>query len=233
MGLDSVAIATPSLDFDWFFLRHAEHHGAVGVKGSEDAGIPASLFSLVNSSVGASTLGMPLAMSLTGWGVGLAAQLIVAVGGFLTADMLIRVCVAEGCKSYDKAIERVLGLRWLHLFQLLMIVSTMGSLISYMILIGDFVLSFAPVGFPNAGRNAAVAALALFVILPLTLMRRVTSLWIVSLLSSAFVGVLALVLSYRCFLRPPAPTFAASHTSLSHLFQCVSRVCVCWWLVSV
>jgi amino acid permease len=223
-GIDNVAMPTPGLfTFDWFFEKHKEYH--VTIKGTEDAGVAASVFSLFNGSVGASTLGMPLAMSLMGWGIGLFASVIIAITGWLTSRMLIRVCAAKGCRSYDKAIELVLGSRALHVFQAFMMLSTMGSLIAYMILIGDFaVMLLRPSEVTKSSssqgvRQVAILLGAVVIILPLSLMRRVTSLVFVSLLSVVFVFILGIVLTIEASTDPLLPSFEAVHTSVPDFFR--------------
>lgn len=223
-GIDNVSMPTPGLfTFDWFFERHKEYHAMI--KGTEDAGLAASVFSLFNGSVGASTLGVPLAMSLMGWGVGLFANVIIATASWLTSRMLVRVCAAKSCRSYDKAIELVLGSHALHVFQAFMVLSTMGSLIAYMIMIGDFAIMLlrgsdvAKTGSSQGVRQVAILFCAVIVVLPLSLMRRVTSLVFVSLLSVLFVFVLGIVLAIEASKASLLPSFEPVHTSVPNFFR--------------
>ncbi len=54
--------------------------------------------------------------------------------GLLTNTFLVRVGAATDCLSYDKAIESVLGVKALRMFQMLMVFSSFGSLCAYLIL---------------------------------------------------------------------------------------------------
>jgi amino acid permease len=100
-------------------------------KGNEDAGVLSSIFSLFNGSVGASTLAFPLVFQLLGFIPATLALALVACCGYATNILLVRVCVAEDCRSYDKAIERILSRRVLHVFQFFMVSSGWILLCAY------------------------------------------------------------------------------------------------------
>ena len=134
---------------------------------------------------------MPFVMSLMGWGTGLLALLFVNIMAHITSGMLVRVCLAEACRSYDRAIERLLGTKALHAYQVMVFLSTSGSLISIFIMCGDFICSLART---TQYRQLSIVLLAVVVIFPLLMLRTMKSLWFVSLLSSVLVFVLSGVL---------------------------------------
>ena len=122
---------------DWFHLQHREHRTLVQSP-ADGAPLSASVFNLLNATVACGTLGLPLAFSQMGFGLAVATLVVMAAVNYCTTVMMARVGIAEGTKSYDNTVARVLGTRALHAFQFMMIAGQLGTLLSYFILIGDF-----------------------------------------------------------------------------------------------
>ena len=96
------------------------------------------MFNLLNGTVACGTLGLPLAFAQLGVGLGVAALAVMTVVNLVASRMMVAVGIAEGTASYDMTVRAVLGGRGLHTFQAMLAVGTLGSLLSYFILIGDF-----------------------------------------------------------------------------------------------
>ena len=106
----------------------------------------------------------------------MAAQ-VFAILGSISGQMLVRVALAEGCGSYDAIVSRVLGPRWLRVFQVFMVLSSIGSLTAYLMLSADFVESLATIMGTTAGnRRIVIVVLSFGVMLPLALLRTLSSL---------------------------------------------------------
>jgi amino acid permease len=109
--------------------------------------------------------------------------------------MIVRVALANNVDSYDGVILRVLGRRWLRVFQAFMVLSSLGSLTAYLMLSADFVQTLAVIiGTPISNRRAVVALLSIGIMLPLALLRTMASLAFTSFLSMVFGMFLAVAL---------------------------------------
>lgn len=106
-----------------------------------EATLTTTVFLFVNGVLAQVVLSLPLVMSLMGLALGLLTFLVVGALAILTQIMLLRACEAANVKSYDALIQLRLGLRALRCFQVLMVSSTMGALLSMLMLCGDFALS--------------------------------------------------------------------------------------------
>ncbi len=67
---------------------------------------------------------------------GVCALLVSVALNCVTSILLVRVAEGERVTTYDAAIRQLLGLRWLRLYQTLMVLSTLGSLAACIILVG-------------------------------------------------------------------------------------------------
>lgn len=142
-----------------------------------------SVINLANTILGPGLLALPYCMMRSGWAVGtLALLLMVILGSFsfyllsLVADTLqVYEYAAIATKLYNRHVGRLVGVLSLAL--------TGGLISSFMIMIREnmFFFSYNP-DYEWASRLLLVG-LALLVILPLTLTRNLSSLWITSFVS--------------------------------------------------
>ena len=116
---------------DWFLRKQRKGmlHGAP---------LSASVFNLLNATMGCGILGLPLAFAQMGAALALAAQVVMTLLNIVTSVAMVRVGRAEGTLSYDNTVAKVLGRRALHAFQATLIMGQLGYLLSYYVLIGDF-----------------------------------------------------------------------------------------------
>ncbi len=114
--LDDTVI--PDVTHDWFAKQHAGRNVLQRSPGAAGVPLSASVFNLLNATVAAGTLGLPLAFSLTGYGLAVAALTVMALVNVATSMMLVRVATAEGTQSYDSSVRQLLGtgslVRWGH-----------------------------------------------------------------------------------------------------------------------
>ena len=125
-----------------------------------EATLTTSVFLFVNGVIAAPVLTLPFVMSLMGWTLGLLTFIIVAALAAFTQTMLLRACEAANVKSYDALIQLRLGQRTLRCFQVLMVSSSMGALLSMLMLCGDFSVSlqaqWAPAGTQPLSRYSSL-----------------------------------------------------------------------------
>jgi len=110
-----------------------------------------------------------------------------------TCDLLIKVCVHLKLTSYNQIAEKAFG-KWMSTFvDILTIVSGVGSLIAYMVLVGDFGCSIMDAVSSNCSRPLMVYILGLVTIFPLSLLHSLNSLRFLSFVSLAFIFAFCVV----------------------------------------
>lgn len=172
-------------------------------------------------------LSIPVVVSLMGWALGVAFIILLGICSSATSVMLVRASLAEGVRTYDELIRTVLGMRWLRVYQLLMVLSSIGSLIALLMLCGDFVQLLSVQLTHNqtpVNRVAAIVVCSVVAVLPLALMRSLSAMWFTSYLSVVFIAILVGVIITRAASSPIAPGVHASQTTLLDFFQGISII---------
>lgn len=113
-------------DWDWF--RHKISTEGLASPIGPSSNPAASTLNLVNGTLDAGILGLPLMMSRTGWLLGLIMLACVACLGVFTTRLMIMTGIAEKTQSYHMTVLRTLGKPAASLFQALLIAGTLGSL---------------------------------------------------------------------------------------------------------
>lgn len=72
----------------------------------EQGGVRVSLFSLINSAVGAGIFTLPYVFALLGWGLGLILLVVGMVGGIWSSLMLTKMAVDNNLKNYDQITKK-------------------------------------------------------------------------------------------------------------------------------
>lgn len=160
-------------------------HDVHGVR--RDASVVVSVCNLANCAIGAGVLSLPFAIRHTGAALGLVLACAVAAVIVFTLDVLVRAGEAHGAVSYQELVRKALGPAASHLVSLTLVVYIFGSCVAYQIIIADAagaVLRGAlGVSHLALTREVVIAATACAVLLPLSLLRRTTSLAPASTLS--------------------------------------------------
>ena len=173
---------------DWF-ERKLRHRATFAASNGATPSPFTSVLNLVNGSIDAGILAMPLLLSMCGWLLGSAVLVLIATLGVFTTCTMIEVGLAERTQSYHMTISAVLGRLYVRLFNIMLIVACLGSLLAYLMLIGDFAQTAALQMLGHTiNRRVAIALMAVCVVLPLTLMRKVKSLWFTGLMAIVFVA---------------------------------------------
>lgn len=173
---------------DWFHKR-MRHRANMLTPVGESPSLFGSTINLINGSLDAGILAMPLVLAKVGWLLGLFLTGLVAVLGIYTTRLLVTVGVAENTRSYHMTVRHVFGQRIMNLFQFVLIATCMGGLLAYLMLIGDFAVEASLLlGGQAVKRSSAIAIMAIFVVLPLSLMRKIKSLWFTGFMALGFVA---------------------------------------------
>ena len=176
---------------DWFHLQHAKSDvAAMLTPGGHKSRPVGSIINLLNGTLGAGILAMPLMFSLMGWVLGLLVLAATSVLGVLTTTAMVYVGIAENTKSYHMTVKTTLG-RWPFIaFQLLLIFGALGCLLAFFILLGDFTddVSGMLTSSSSSQRRPVVVIISLVLVLPLCLLRKLSSLWFTGSMAMAFVA---------------------------------------------
>eukprot|EP00033_Pygsuia_biforma_P002049 GCRY01002277.1.p1 GENE.GCRY01002277.1~~GCRY01002277.1.p1 ORF type:complete len:466 (+),score=123.50 GCRY01002277.1:132-1400(+) len=155
-----------------------------------NASMNSATFNLANTVIGAGVLGLPYALAQTGTISGALMLLCAAVASGYSLVLLVKASEITGEYEYKAVAKRVWGEKIGNLVQCLILFYTTGTCIAYPVLLGDFVPSIfkdlAP-SFILVHRTWALLLLAVFIIMPLCLIKDVNRLRITSFLALVFV----------------------------------------------
>lgn len=212
-GLTSVTV--PDEPEEYFHRMHREL-ARVSFRHNNEASVSASVFAVSSSAIGATTLALPLVAALMGWLLAALTIVVVGVLSAITSNLLIRLTVAENTKSYDSLVRTVLGGPSLAIYQASVVLSSMGNFVVLMILCGDFAQSLSRQfgARTPVNRQLAIVLVSTFAMLPLALLRRIKSLWLVSYLSVVFVAVLAVAVFVEACQKQSSEVSAVDTTIL-------------------
>jgi len=159
-----------------------------------DADTQGSVFNLSNSIVGAGILGLASATSFVGY---VPVILMLIMSGYLchkTAVMLVRVADAEMAQTYGDCAVIIFGMRGALLVQGIIAAGSIGTLIAYVVLTQDFVVSVGTEIYGDEISRLWALPLVFGVMLPLSLKRNLNDLRVTSFISVFFVVFFLVVL---------------------------------------
>ena len=159
-----------------------------------DADTQGSVFNLSNSILGAGILGLASATSFVGY---VPVLLLLLVSGYLchkTAVMLVRVADAERAQTYGDCAVIIFGMRGALIVQGLIAAGCIGTLIAYVVLTQDFVVSVGTEIYGDEISRLWALPLVFGVMLPLSLKRNLNDLRVTSFISVFFVVFFLVVL---------------------------------------
>jgi sodium-coupled neutral amino acid transporter 11 len=138
-------------------------------------------FNFINSIVGAGIIGMPFAMGECGLVGGPILMMMVAVLVGRSVTMLIECGVKEGHLDYEDLAHHLLGKPGYYAALASMFLFAFGAQTAYLIIIGDTIPTLT-----NGNRQVVIGLVALFVVLPLCLLKDMTHLSYTSLAAILF-----------------------------------------------
>lgn len=143
-----------------------------GVSSGQPGGASAlsSVFTMLNSAIGAGVLSLPFAFRAAGWAGGLLLTAAVAAVEGFTMYVLARYAEWTGSKTYSDLVRKMLGRKAALSMSLGLLFYTYGAATAYMIILGD---CFQPLLEGHFGqvwwtaRRAVIPALSVTTMLPL------------------------------------------------------------------
>eukprot|EP00045_Choanoeca_perplexa_P011522 m.122852 g.122852 ORF g.122852 m.122852 type:complete len:447 (-) comp15661_c0_seq2:969-2309(-) len=159
--------------------------------GDGGSAIPASVFNLANSIIGAGILSLPYAFSLTGWALGSIILLLTVAGADFTIRLLLKC--GETCqrRTYEGVAEAAFGRKGVWFVSAAVILLNVGALTAYNVILGDVLPSLWNKATKNDSfvhgnrmqRLWCTGLVTLVILIPLGLLRSVSNLAFTSTLS--------------------------------------------------
>jgi amino acid permease len=167
----------------------------------EPGALRGAIFNLISTCLGAGCLALPLILHIQGIILGLALVLLTSYISYLGIINLSEAAENFQIYDYSNLIHKVLGPNWKILYNSVLVIAMMGTIIGYQIIIGDFVpgiLGTFNIGFdPYVVRCIVMIAANVLIITPLGLIRKLTSLRFMSLVSCIVVVFIVLLVMFQ------------------------------------
>ncbi|KAK1937107.1 putative sodium-coupled neutral amino acid transporter 6 [Phytophthora citrophthora] len=155
-----------------------------------------STFTLTNTILGSGTLAVPFAIASSGWLLGNAIMLVIAMITRYSVHLLLSASDRAGsncAKTYESLGHFTMGAFGTRLAEFTFIFGGFGTLVSYLIFVTD--LCAAVLSVSAQDKWMITIALVSSVVFPLSLSRRIGKLWLASVLAILSIGyVVAFVL---------------------------------------
>ncbi|XP_018809360.1 amino acid transporter AVT6A-like [Juglans regia] len=180
-----------------------EKHASEEFKGAPFAG---AVFNLSTSIIGAGIMALPTTMKVLGLGLGLGMIVFVAVLTEASLAMLLRFSRVGKSESYGEVMGDAFGVVGRRLLQICILLNNVGTLIVYMIIIGDVLSGTSSSGVHHAGvlegwfgeqwwnsRTFVLLVTTIVVFAPLACFKRIDSLRHTSALAVALAIVFLII----------------------------------------
>jgi sodium-coupled neutral amino acid transporter 11 len=168
----------------------------------ESSSVAGASFNLINSIVGSGIIGIPFAIQQCGLVVGIAMLSFIAYLIYNSVVILIECGIRENKFDFEELSEHLLGKRGYYSTLLFMFLFALGGMTSYLVILADIVPSFAVQFAPGTlltSRHFVLAVVSVVVILPISLLKDISSLSWSSLLSISADGVIILIVLAAAF----------------------------------
>ncbi|KAJ2708770.1 hypothetical protein H4R19_004584, partial [Coemansia spiralis] len=168
-------------------------------------------FNLVNTLIGSGILALPYALREAGFFFGLLVMVLVAVLSYVGLTALVYSGRRTGLYRFEEVSAAALGRPGHYLLSFALLVNSVGSCISYLIIVGDTGTAIAQTVFgvgPLTSRTAVIAFAAVGCTLPLLFFRTLEPLVRASVVSTACLPFIVAIVAVRgpAYRTSPAPT---------------------------
>jgi len=206
-------------------VAYDEQEGAYGPFAPGTSTVSQGTFNMTNTVVGAGIIGLPYALKQAGFWMGIGALLAMAYMTELSLRLLMRVAFRARCNTYEALATHAFGASGFWLVSSARFLFSGGAMLAFLMILADTVTSVVSAYTTDADTDAlrryVVLGSSFAAILPIVLLRDVTSLSRFSLLSISTVAVMELVVLAQ--LGKSASYYAASCTaeergSCAHIF---------------
>lgn len=173
-------------------------------------------FNFINSIVGAGIIGIPYAIQRCGFVAGVIMLAYVAYLVYQSVTMLIDCGVKAKKLDFEELAEHLLGRSGYYAALVFMFLFAYGAQVAYLVVIGDTIPVVAKLFLPDsifANRNITIALMSTIIVLPLCLLKDLSSLSWTSMLSIA--ADIALVLIVLIAAPSASVSEGIKHTEVS------------------
>jgi len=192
-------------------------------------------FNFVNSIVGAGIIGLPFALRECGFVMGIVLIVVVSCFTWFSVSVLIKSGVEVKRRSYEGLCEYCFGWMGFKVVSFFMLVFAFGAMCAYLVIVGDTLpVVFKQLFGKELSRDLVIFLFALFIILPLSLLRDMAKLsWSSSLSISADGLIVILVLARASYgaenwpLDDIEPDFSFANPTLFAGLGAISFAFVC------
>ncbi|KAJ1729981.1 hypothetical protein LPJ61_003257, partial [Coemansia biformis] len=155
---------------------HTEVAGSDGTAGSEDTADGESTvkvgFNVLNTIVGSGIVCLPYALHNAGFVFGLVMLVVTAALSQFSLFALVAAGKRTGTAHFSSVTQAALGRTGYHLLNLSMVVDMVGTVILYLMILGDLATALVNIYLPfTISRASIVLGVSLFAILPLLFFR--------------------------------------------------------------
>lgn len=149
------------------------------------SGILSSSFNLANTILGAGILTIPFLLAKIGWVVGLFSICLMGMLSVFSYNMLTFASSVIRVYEYKAIAMELLGRHGGNLTGILLILLTAGLVMSFCIIIRENMFFFqeSSDNLPNWRQMVLLWAISIFLVLPLTFVRKLDKLWLTSVMS--------------------------------------------------
>lgn len=171
----------PSSDSEVSFMSDISDQFVVPFEGT--ASILSSSVNLINTISGAGLLALPYTIMRSGWVIGLLSMTLVIIIGSISFYLLSFISDALQVFNYGAIAQKLYNRHVGNLINILIIVLTLGLLMAFTVLIRQSMFFFSANPELEWAGQLSLVAVSLILILPLSLLKNLNSLWFTSLLS--------------------------------------------------
>lgn len=163
----------------------------------DQGSIRGSIFTLVATAIGAGCLSIPLAFRNIGIILGPLMLMVTALVSIISLTVLSSAAFKHKVFDYSNLVEKVLGVRARILLASIMTLYLLGTLVGYEVMVGIFgksVLSSFGLNLGNTGSVLVMGVMTLGIMTPLCLLKDLSSLRHVSIVSALTLIYIAILL---------------------------------------
>jgi len=199
---------------DSFFLnRYAPYKDLIVPSGPESSPFDATV-NMINCIIGPGMLCLPLAFAWSGYVLSFILLIFLGIVNGFTADLLVKCCVQTKLTTYNELAEKAYGRKMSIFVDLLIVVFGYGSMIAYMVALGDFGCSFLDAFGYNCNRSLVLYVFSLFTVFPLCMLQSLNAFKFASFVSLfftiTFMVVVVVVSCISMYEHCPPPSFLPS-----------------------
>ncbi|KAI3646282.1 hypothetical protein MP228_009210 [Amoeboaphelidium protococcarum] len=163
-------------------------------------------FNLVNTTVGAGIIGLSYAVSNAGFGLGIILTVCVAYLSCASIILMIKAGELVDVYSFAGLANHALGRPGFWLVNLVIATNGIGTMVSYIIILGSSFPSIAATYAPDAqllqNRIFIIVLVSVLFVFPLVLYKKINKLAKVSVIGVACTPIVIALIIYRAFINP-------------------------------